>query len=294
MYIVYGPRVRPYRVVAGAPWSSCRDAPRDSRAERAAAARPAPAAWRLWRNKSEEQRQYASPRLLIGFPAVLVKDGDYAKALRRCGIQLRQPRGIVVASAHWHTVRPLRVTGSQKPQQLHDYGDYPAWLNAMSYPCPGAPALATRVAALLEAAGTPAMVDPGQGLDFASWMPLSLLYAERQGPIVEVSLRPVATPEDMMALGAPGAAALGWVHDRRHGAVVCNPPPPRHGHTTRPPEGWAREFDEWVNARLQALDFDSLLQYRRQGPQRTCRRRPRSISTRCSSCLAPTSRATAS
>ena len=65
----------------------------------------------------------------------------------------------------------------------------------MSYPCPGAPALATRVAALLEAAGTPAMVDLGQGLDFGSWMPLSLLYASAKVPIVEVSLPAGGTPE---------------------------------------------------------------------------------------------------
>ena len=139
-------------------------------------------------------------------------------------------------SAHWHTVRPLRVTGSQKPRQLHDYGDYPSWLNSMSYPCPGAPALANRVASLLQGAGTPAVVDMGQGLDFASWMPLSLLYASAKVPIVEVSLPAGGTPEDMMAVGrALSPAARRGIHDRGHRRGRLQPPsgPARQSRTRR-------------------------------------------------------------
>ena len=80
--------------------------------------RPRPSQPMATMAESERRASRASmraPALFIGFPSpLLVKDGDYAKALRRCGIQLRAPRGIVVASAHWHTVRPLRVTGSQR------------------------------------------------------------------------------------------------------------------------------------------------------------------------------------
>jgi 4,5-DOPA dioxygenase extradiol len=214
------------------------------------------------------RRSMRAPALFIGFPSpMLVKDDEYVKALRRCGIQLRPPRGIVVASARFHTVRPLRVTGSQKPRQLHDYGDYPAWLNTMSYPCPGAPALASKVATLLQDAGTPAVIDMGQGLDFTTWMPLSLLYASPKVPIVEVSLPAGGSPEDMMGVGralAPLRAAGYMIVGA--GAVVCNPHRVRHDNHNATPEGWARAFDDWVNERLQALDIDALLQYRRQGP----------------------------
>jgi len=209
-----------------------------------------------------------APALFIGFPSpMLVRDDEYTKALRRCGIQLRPPRGIVVVSAHWHTVRPLRVTGSLNPRQLHDYGDYPSWLNTMSYPCPGAPALASQVATLLEGTGTPAVVDVGHGLDYNSWMPLSLLYASPKVPVVEVSLPAGGSPEDMMAVGralAPlresGFMLVGI------GAVVCNPHRVQHDDDNAAPEGWARAFDEWVKERLLALDISALLQYRRQGP----------------------------
>jgi aromatic ring-opening dioxygenase catalytic subunit (LigB family) len=34
-------------------------------------------------------------------------------------------------------VRPLRVSGSRKPTILHEYGDYPAWLDRVNYACAG-------------------------------------------------------------------------------------------------------------------------------------------------------------
>lgn len=218
--------------------------------------------------KRASRRGLRAPALFIGFPSpLLVKDDEYATALRRCGLQLRPPRGIVVASARWHTVRPLRVTGSTQPRLLHDYGDYPAWLQTIKYPCPGAPRLAGMVVDLLRDAGTPAVLDLGQGLDYASWMPVSLLYASAKVPVVEVSLPAGGSPGDMMAVGralaplrASGYMLVGT------GAIVCNPHRARYDHRDAPPEGWARAFDDWVSERLQALDIDGLLEYRRNGP----------------------------
>src|SRR6185295_6967053 len=79
-----------------------------------------------------------APAAFVGFPSpLLLKDQEYATALRRFGISLRPPKGIVVASAYWHTMRPLRVTGSRKPSLLYNYGDYPSWLQRVSYACSG-------------------------------------------------------------------------------------------------------------------------------------------------------------
>ena len=86
-------------------------------------------------------------RLRLKFP----RTGLDSRALRRFGIGLRAPKGIV-ASARWHVVRPLRVTGSRKPTILHDSGDYPAWLDRRNYACNGTPALASDLVALLNGA----------------------------------------------------------------------------------------------------------------------------------------------
>ena len=219
--------------------------------------------------RTSNPRSRRAPALFVGFPSpLLVRDTEYTQALRRFGIQLRPPRGIVVASARWHTVRPLRVTGNERPSLLRDYDDsQPTWLNAVTYPCAGQPQLAADVVTMLQDAGTPAIVDMGQGLDYASWMPLSLLYASGKVPIVEVSLPAGGTPEDMIGVGralAPlrsqGILLVG------SGAVVCNPHRARHDNVDALPEGWARAFDDWVSDRLQALDIQALTDYRRHGP----------------------------
>ena len=78
-------------------------------------------------------------RLRLKFPGT----GVDSRALRRFGIGLRAPKGIVVASAR---------TGSRKPTILHDSGDYPAWLDRRNYACNGTPALASDLVALLNGA----------------------------------------------------------------------------------------------------------------------------------------------
>ncbi len=209
-----------------------------------------------------------APAAFIGFPSpLLLKDQEYATALRRFGISLRPPKGIVIASAHWHTMRPLRVTGSRKPTLLHDYGEYPSWLNRVSYACTGSPTLATDVVNALKEAGQPGVVDMSQGLDYSTWMPLSLMYSSGKVPIVQLSLPSGGSPEDMMTVGralAPlrqdGVMLVG------SGAVVNNPHRARHDSLDAPAEGWARAFDDWVGERLQTMDIAALAEYRRRGP----------------------------
>ena len=170
------------------------------------------------------------PGRLHRFPSPpLLKDQEYATALRRFGISLGPPKGIVIASAHWHTMRPVRVTGSRKPTLLHDYGEYPAWLNRISYACTGSPTLATDVVNALKEAGQPGVVDMSQGLDYSTWMPLSLMYSSGKVPIVEISLP---------AGGSPGRHDGGWpcagtlrqacIMLVGSGAVVNNPYRARH------------------------------------------------------------------
>ena len=143
-----------------------------------------------------------APAAFVGFPSpLLLKDQEYSTALRRFGISLRPPKGIVVASARWHTMRPLRVTGSRKPTLLHDYGEYPSWLDRITYACSGSPTLASEVVAALEDGGQGGVVDMSQGLDHATWMPLSLMYSSGKVPIVQISLPSGGSPDDMMAVG---------------------------------------------------------------------------------------------
>ena len=78
--------------------------------------------------------------------------------------------------------------------------EYPAWLGRVSYACSGSPTLAADVVAAMKAAGQGAVVDLAQGLDFSTWMPLSLMYSSGKVPIVQISLPAGGSPEDMMAV----------------------------------------------------------------------------------------------
>ena len=62
-------------------------------------------------------------------------------------------------------------------------------------------ALAADVALLLGSSGQPAVIDMAHGLDFTTWMPLSLMYASGKVPVVQVSLPAGGAPRDMMAIG---------------------------------------------------------------------------------------------
>ncbi|HEY8536633.1 MAG TPA: class III extradiol ring-cleavage dioxygenase, partial [Vicinamibacterales bacterium] len=222
---------------------------------------------------SQEQRvlnpkSMRAPALFVGFPSPdAASDADYVQALRRLGVQLRKPRGIVVATARWHTVRPLRVTGHPEPPLLPHPDDHRPWASRTQARCVGQPGLAARAADLLGGAGLPAVVDASRGLDAASWMPVSLVFGRSEVPTIEVSLPAGGSPGDMMAVGAAlaplrseGVLLVG------SGAVVCNPHRARPDRGDGLPESWARAFDDWVSACLETLDVEALADYRRRGP----------------------------
>ncbi len=109
-----------------------------------------------------------------------------------------------------------------------------------------------------------ASLDTAHGLDFATWMPLSLMYSSGKVPIVQLSLPAGGAPADMMAVGKALAPLRQAGIMRRTGSTVCNPH--RVGANGASVESWALAFDEWVSERLDALDVDALAEYRRRAP----------------------------
>ncbi|MBB3174436.1 aromatic ring-opening dioxygenase catalytic subunit (LigB family) [Endobacter medicaginis] len=84
--------------------------------------------------------------------------------------------------------RGLALTGSETPPLIYDYYGFPAHTYRLTYPAPGAPALAARAAALLGEAGFAASIDPSRGLDHGAFVPLKLAFPEADIPLVEMSL----------------------------------------------------------------------------------------------------------
>jgi len=201
-----------------------------------------------------------------GSPMTALQPGETGTRLSELAAALPRPRAIVVASAHY-LARAPQVGGAAQPETVHDFGGFPAALYAMRYPAPGDPALATRVAELLDAAGLPARIDASRGLDHGIWVPLRLMYPQADIPVVPLSIQPGLGPAHQLAVGralAPlredGVLVIGSgsithnLHDFRAGYDAANEAP------------YVRPFIGWIEQRLAAGDIDALLDYRHQAP----------------------------
>lgn len=196
-----------------------------------------------------------------------VFDREFGLAVRRFAARQGQLDAAVVVSAHWKSLRPIRVTRTARPDLLYDFSGLPARLDLLSYPCRGSVAVADHVIALLEGAGMKVVADPARGLDHGTWVPMSLAFPSARVPIVQVSLPAPAEPDEIVEMGR----ALAPLRERNvmifgSGGVVHNLHRLRFSGETHVPDGWALVFDEWVRERVAAVDMDALRGYRRLAP----------------------------
>ena len=217
------------------------------------------------------------PSLYIshGSPMTALQPGLTGQRLAELASVLPRPQAIVMASAHWLSRRP-QVGAAEAPETIHDFGGFPAPLYQMRYPAPGAPALAERVARLLEQANLAPSVNPERGLDHGAWVPLHLLYPAADIPVVPVSIQPGLTelnpgPAQQYALGqalAPlreeGVLVIG------SGSITHNLHDFAAGYSDQRQAPYVKPFIEWIERKLASGDIDALLDYRRQAPFAEC------------------------
>ena len=110
------------------------------------------------------------------------------------------PRAIVLVSGHW--LEPVfRVTGHARPSLIYDYSGFPAHTYELTYPAPGDPALADRIAAMLAKGGVAAGVDAQRGYDHGVFIPLKLMFPKAEVPVIQLSLRHDMDPAAHLAAG---------------------------------------------------------------------------------------------
>ena len=129
----------------------------------------------------------ALPALFIGHgnPMNALSINTNSLAWRDKLVDLPRPRAVLVISAHWLT-RGVAVTAMAQPQTLHDFSGFPSTLNEFQYPAPGAPELATTIAALL--APEQVTLDSEWGLDHGAWSVLTHLFPAADIPVLQLSL----------------------------------------------------------------------------------------------------------
>ncbi len=90
-----------------------------------------------------------------------------------------QPKAVLMISGHWEEQDAFTVMHSPpNPPMLYDYYNFPPNTYEVKYPAPPGtpPALAERVADLIEAAGLPTRLDDTRGYDHGAFVPMSILW----------------------------------------------------------------------------------------------------------------------
>jgi 4,5-DOPA dioxygenase extradiol len=202
-----------------------------------------------------------------GAPTMAMQPGQAGAALSALGAEIPRPRAILMVSAHWETSAPMVSTASQ-PQTIHDFGGFPEQLYRIRYPAPGAPQLAERTKALLDAAGFTTTLDANRGLDHGAWVPLLFLRPDADVPVTQLSIQPHLSPvhhyrlgEALQPLTREGVLIIG------SGSLTHN----LYEFRGRPAgvEPYVREFQEWIKQSIDGHDVAALLDYRRLAPSAT-------------------------
>lgn len=209
------------------------------------------------------------PSLFVshGAPTLPIEGDSAARVfLTELGRTLPRPDAILAVSAHWDTQR-LALSRAERPSTVHDFYGFPEPLYALSYPAPGAPALAERAAGLLRAAGEAPQLDAGQGLDHGAWVPLLLAFPEADIPVAQLSVQSRRDAAAHLALGRAlrplrdeGVLILasgGAVHNLRQLFRVGGPETPE----------WAQAFEDWLVGAVETGDETALIDWLDGAPQ---------------------------
>lgn len=101
--------------------------------------------------------------------------------------RLRKPDAMLVISAHWEE-NTATLLGAKNPPMLYDYYGFPDEAYEITYPAPGSPELANRIAGLLFKNNISVRIDPERGFDHGLFIPLKLMYPQADIPSLQLSL----------------------------------------------------------------------------------------------------------
>lgn len=211
------------------------------------------------------------PSLFVahGSPMLALEDDAYTAFLQDLGQTLVarfRPQAILLFTAHWTTRRPTISAAGGTYEMIYDFYGFPEALYHIVYPARGLPSLAEMVLTRFRAAGFEAVIDDRRGLDHGSWVILRRMFPSAEMPVVQASVVPWFTPEQLYRMGK----ALRPLRDE--GVLVIGSGGTVHNLTSLhweagdTVEKWALAFDDWLLARTAARDYAALFDYRKKAP----------------------------
>lgn len=184
-----------------------------------------------------------------GEPHMWDRMGDFLKHIQEfVGVR---PKAIVVISGHWIEDR-FTVTSGEHPPLIYDYHGFPPHTYELTYPAPGAPALAQHIVELLNGAGIAAGTDAQRGFDHGVFIPFKLAYPDADIPIVQLSMKTGLDAVEHIRAGQ----ALQTL--REEGVLIVGSGMSFHnmrGYNSAFTDASER-FDDWLTATLEAPDAE--------------------------------------
>ena len=162
------------------------------------------------------------------------------------------PRALLVISGHWDEPAFTASTAAS-PQLIFDYSGFPEHTHRLTWPAPGDPALAQRVAGMLNKAGLPSALDESRGYDHGVFVPLKVAFPEAQIPVVTLSL--AASPNGSFDPALHLAAGRALAPLRNEGVMIVGSGMSFHNlrayHRPETREA-AHALDEWLTRAVES------------------------------------------
>ncbi|MAD46271.1 MAG: 4,5-DOPA dioxygenase extradiol [Oceanospirillaceae bacterium] len=190
-----------------------------------------------------------------GSPTNALEDNRFTRSWAQIASELpERPQAILCVSAHWCT-RGTAVTAMKNPRTLHDFGGFPA-LNKVQYPAPGSPALAEKIAGLLD---RKVGQDKSWGLDHGCWSVLVHAFPEADIPVLQLSMDIALSSKQRFDIGRQLAAL------RDEGVLIIASGNIVHNLGTMDwniksePYPWCSDFNNYIIKALQDDEADKIL-----------------------------------
>lgn len=199
-----------------------------------------------------------------GAPSLVLEDNEYTKLLKEFKDYTPRPKAIVLFSAHWEeSVQSVGAAATY--ETIYDFGGFQDELYQMTYPAQSDRALAEQIQTLFTKYGVENVRNEKRGLDHGAWAVLKLLYPDADIPVIALSVNRYLSNEQQYQIGKALAelreqdvliiGSGGTVHNLR-----------KLNWRSEEIDGWAEQFDNWIQSKLESWDTEALFQYSELAP----------------------------
>ncbi len=209
---------------------------------------------------------FMMPSLFLshGTPLLALENNSYTAFLKEYMKAMKKPAAIVILSAHWESEEQL-ISAVRKHQVIYDFVGFSEEIFKITYPAPGCLELSDRILTLLSRIDIWGELDDRRPLDHGAWGLLHIMYPEADIPIVSLSINPELPlnkqyeigkalrdlkEENVLIIGSGGI-----VHNFTHIQKDMNVA-----------EGWAINFENWVEGKIRNWDLEALFNYEHDAP----------------------------